>query len=167
MGTKHVNMGLTTDPNDSCLKAGRKEEGQNTCYLVLSEEERAKGFVRPYRESYVHVGKMPHYKGVWYMLDEEKKKEFPGKDYVAVMTVILNESGDPVGGSYVTQEELDAWKAGKRVGGCGTSTRMGSAIAETYARNPSFYGATFCIGCNTHLPVEEFFWQGTEETVGS
>lgn len=49
-------MSLTTNPNDPCLIEGQKEVGQNECYLVLSEEERAKGFIRPYRDSYVHVG---------------------------------------------------------------------------------------------------------------
>lgn len=31
-----------------------KPNGQQLAYVVLSEEERAKGFVRPYRDSYVH-----------------------------------------------------------------------------------------------------------------
>jgi len=31
-----------------------KENGQQKGYVVLSEEERAKGFVRPVRRSYVH-----------------------------------------------------------------------------------------------------------------
>lgn len=47
-------MSLTTNPNDPCLKEGQKIEGQNECYLVLSEEERRKGFTRPLRESYIH-----------------------------------------------------------------------------------------------------------------
>jgi hypothetical protein len=47
-------MSLTTDPNDPCLKV-TKPDGQNACYLVLSEEERKKGFVRPLRHSYIHV----------------------------------------------------------------------------------------------------------------
>lgn len=47
-------MSLTTNPNDQCLHDGQKEVGQNECYLVLSEEERAKGFVRPVRDGYVH-----------------------------------------------------------------------------------------------------------------
>ena len=43
----------------------------------------------------------------------------------------------------------------------------GAGLVETYARNPGFYGATYCIGCGMHLPVEEFVWEGTEERVGS
>jgi hypothetical protein len=98
-------MALTTDPNDPCLQDGRKQEGQNSCYLVLTEEERKKGFVRPYRDAYRH-----------------------------------------------------------RV--CGTITTMGKAIAETYSRNPSFYGATFCIKCNAHHPVGEFTWYEMDGSEG-
>ena len=47
-------MSLTRDPNDPCLNEGSKETGQNECYLVLSKEEIAKGFVRPVRYSYIH-----------------------------------------------------------------------------------------------------------------
>lgn len=50
---------------------------------------------------------------------------------------------------------------------CGTLTRMGQAIAETYARDPSFYGETFCCGCRAHLPVAQFRWDCSDEPVGS
>jgi hypothetical protein len=46
--------GLTTDPRDPRLK-NIVPGGQQEAYLVLSEEERAKGFVRPVRRSYLHV----------------------------------------------------------------------------------------------------------------
>lgn len=46
-------MSLTEDKNDPCLRI-IKDNGQQQCYLILSEKERKKGFVRPYRESYVH-----------------------------------------------------------------------------------------------------------------
>jgi hypothetical protein len=98
--TQGGSMGLTTDPNDPRLGHGVGGEGMNEAYLVLSEDERAKGFVRPVRRTYVH-------------------------------------------------EE------------CGVATTMGQAVAETYARNPSFYGATYCVGCRTHKPVGprgEFVW---------
>ncbi len=39
---------------------------------------------------------------------------------------------------------------------------MGLALSETYARNPKFYSSTFCVGCNTHLPVGEFVWEDGE-----
>jgi hypothetical protein len=51
---------------------------------------------------------------------------------------------------------------------CGALTTMSRSIAETYARNPSFYSHTFCVACNKHSPVDEFFWDdGSDETVGS
>jgi hypothetical protein len=50
---------------------------------------------------------------------------------------------------------------------CGTFTTMGTALSETYARDPSFYTATFCVKCGTHFPVAEFFWADTSDVVGS
>lgn len=53
---------------------------------------------------------------------------------------------------------------------CGHATTMGTAIAETYASNPSFYGATWCANCAMHRPVGpngEFTWWGTDEKVGA
>lgn len=51
--------------------------------------------------------------------------------------------------------------------GCGTTTTMPRAIAETYARQPNFYGSTFCVHCSMHRPVAEFDWDGTNQVVGS
>jgi hypothetical protein len=85
------------------------ETGQQRGYVVLAEEERTKGFVRPVRRSYVHLK-------------------------------------------------------------CGSVTTMGWALAETYAREPSFYSGTFCCGCRAHFPVGEdgeFVWDGTNEKVGT
>lgn len=164
---------LTTNRKDPALTKV-KENGQNEAYLILSDEERAKGFVRPYRDRYIHAGRLLNYKGIHKILTEQEQKEsfenserlFP-KKYVAVMTVLTNEDGSFKGGTYVTQEELDAWKEGKRFGGCGVLTKMNQSIAETYAREPKFYSATFCIGCGGHLPVNEFLWDDTNEEVGS
>lgn len=80
--------------------------GQHSSYIVLCEEERQKGFVRPYRNEYRHAA-------------------------------------------------------------CGTTTTMGLALSETYARDPSFYGATFCVQCNAHFPVSEFVWIADGQQVGS
>jgi len=80
--------------------------GQQKAYVVLSEAERKKGFVRPVRRSYVHKT-------------------------------------------------------------CRAVTIMGIALAETYARDPSFYSGTFCAGCRAHFPLEQFLWDGTDEAVGS
>lgn len=90
------------------IKAGPRA-GQQEGYVVLAEEERAKGFIRPVRRSYVHLK-------------------------------------------------------------CGTVTTMGLTLAETYARDPKFYGATFCCGCGAHFPVGEkgeFEWDGTNIKVGT
>lgn len=80
--------------------------GQHKAYIVLCADERAKGFVRPYRDRYTHLK-------------------------------------------------------------CGSVTTMGRSLSETYARDPSFYGATFCVTCNAHYPVAEFVWTADGEQVGS
>lgn len=80
--------------------------GQQKGYVVLSAEERAKGFVRPVRKSYRHNA-------------------------------------------------------------CGTVTHMGAALAETYARDPTFYSGTFCCNCRSHFPLDEFVWEGTDEVLGT
>lgn len=101
-------MSLTDDRNDPRLTHGADTEpvAQAEVYLVLSEEERAKGFVRPVRQSYIHTK-------------------------------------------------------------CGAVTRMGIVLSETYARDPKFYGSTYCVNCSMHRPVSEFTWDGTSELVGS
>lgn len=101
-------MGITSDRNDPRLTHGADTgpTEQAEVYLVLSDEERARGFVRPVRQSYIH----------------------------------------PI---------------------CGVVTTMGLALAETYAAQPTFYGATYCVGCRRHLPVGEFLWDKTNEKVGS
>ena len=86
-----------------------KANGQQEGYVVLAEEERGKGFIRPVRRTYVHLK-------------------------------------------------------------CGCATTMGQTIAETYARDPSFYSGTFCVGCGAHFPVGksgQFVWDGTDEKVGT
>jgi len=94
---------LTTDRNDPDLRRGidETETGQNTAYLILSEEERKKGFVKPVRCSYRHSV-------------------------------------------------------------CNTVTTMSRELAETYARDPYFYGATYCVHCSKHRPLSEFLWEDGE-----
>lgn len=101
-------MGVTDDRNDPGLRR-TGSDGMQDKYLVLSEEERTKGFIRPVRRTYIHLL-------------------------------------------------------------CGAATTMGQAIAETYARDPKFYGATFCTRCANHFAVGEygeFVWDGTNEKVGT
>jgi hypothetical protein len=104
-------MPTTSDPSDPRLERGPDAEPreQADAYLVLSDEERAAGFVRRVRTAYQH----------------EK---------------------------------------------CGTVTRMAQSIAETYARDPRFYGSTYCCACRMHLPVGpdgEFVWPDDGTKVGT
>lgn len=99
----------TDDRSDPGLSEINPDTNMQAAYLVLSEEERARGFVRAYHDSYVHHK-------------------------------------------------------------CGGVTRMGRALSETYARQPSFYGATYCAICRDHFPVGkdgEFIWEGTNTKVGT
>jgi hypothetical protein len=137
--------------------------GMHRDYWVLSEAERAKGFVRPVRRSYQHVGIAGPQHPVRDLTEAEKARWGDGTGYVKFEAYPASEA--PRTGRFWTQEELD--KVGK---GCFTVTTMGTVLAETYARDPKFYGATFCCGCRTHLPVGpggEFVWAGTEERVGT
>lgn len=158
-------MSLTDDPNHPGLKRGRADETpvpQHHTYLVLSEAERAKGFVRPVRRSYVHVGR-PGPRFALRDLTPEEQERFAGAGYVKYEE--YPESESPAIGRFWTQSDLDAVNKG-----CGTLTTMGQALAETYAREPGFYGATYCCGCSKHRPVGadgEFVWADTTERVGT
>jgi len=46
-------MSTTSDRDDPLIHQA-KANGQNETYLVLSDEELAKEFVRPFRDSYIH-----------------------------------------------------------------------------------------------------------------
>lgn len=132
-----------------------KENGQHEAYWVLSPEERAKGFVRPVRRSYKHVG-MPGPKHALRDLTAEEHERYSSKKFGYVKFEPNPDDASGYNGRFWTQAELD--RVGK---GCGTITTMSQAIAETYARNPQFYGSTFCCGCGKHLPVGpigEFVW---------
>ena len=52
---------------------------------------------------------------------------------------------------------------------CGALTTMSTPIAETYARDPHFYGSTYCVNCRMHRPVGEdgeFTWSDGSGKVG-
>lgn len=146
-------MSVTNDPNDPGLKKVGAD-GMQEKYLVLSEEERAKGFVRPLRRSYKHVGIRP--KHPTRDLTPEEHERYDQYGYVKF---------EPYPEDSATVGRF--WTAKDLAGGCGTVTTMGLALCETYARQPSFYGATFCCGCGTHLPVAEFVWSEDGAVVGS
>lgn len=162
--------GVTPGWEDAPAPGPIGPNGQHRSYWILSAEERARGFVRPVRRSYSHVGP-PGPRNPTRPLTDEERERYKGCGYVSYEAY---PPGDPervgsVVGEFWTQAQLD------RVGrGCRTVTTMSLAIAETYARQPSFYGSTFCVGCGTHLRVGkagEFVWvvdgRVTEERVGT
>lgn len=84
-----------------------KDNGQQKGYVVLSKEERDKGFIRKLRRTYTHKT-------------------------------------------------------------CGKNTTIHSdEIAETFAREPTFYSGTFCASCREHFALNEFKWINTDEMVGT
>ena len=136
-------------------------DGMQKGYVVLSAEERAKGFIRPVRQSYRHVGIRPKYP-----LRDLPPKEldmYTAEGYVKYEMYPESHPFQPVvRGKYWTEAQLRS--------GCGAVTTMGLALAETYARDPVFYGSTFCSVCRKHFPVGingEFVWDGTDEKVGT
>lgn len=94
------------EPVDIVRQNQTEEAGQYKSYIILCPDERAKGFVRPYRDSYRHQT-------------------------------------------------------------CGSVTTMARSIAESFARDPKFYGAGFCVTCNKHFPNEQFVWAADGKAVGS
>jgi len=157
--------GVTDDPKHPGVKRGPPDDApvaQHGTYLVLSEAERARGFVRPVRRSYVHVG-IAGPKHPLRDLTDHQKEVYADSGYVKYEE--YPESERPALGRFWAQKDLDS--IGK---GCGTRTTMGQALAETYAREPGFYGSTYCCGCSKHRPVGadgEFVWDGTQERVGT
>ena len=131
--------------------------GQHKDHWVLPPEELAKGFVRPLRISYEHVGLKPP--TVLEDLTAEELERYAEFGYVKHEPYPRNETC--VSGRFWTQKQLDELNA------CGTMTKMPVRIAETWARDPSFYGRTFCARCGVYRPVEEFVWDGTKERLGS
>jgi hypothetical protein len=135
---------LTTDPKDPRLNE-TKSGGQQEAYLVLSEEERAKGFVRPVRDSYKHWGQMAKYP-LRDLTDDEHKRY----DQYGYVQFEAYPEGSALLGRYWTEQDLK--------GGCQQITTMARPLAETYARDPKFYGSTYCSCCGKHFPVGQFRW---------
>jgi hypothetical protein len=146
-------MPFTTDPTDPRLghRTDANPGPQNPVYLVLPEEERARGFVRPLRTAYRHVGERPSYPLRDPTPEEQERGYARFEDYPPERHPIL--------GRGWTQAQLDDH-------GCGTVTSMARPLCETYARDPSFYGATYCVTCRRHLPVREFVWVEADGTDG-
>lgn len=153
---------VTDNPDDPGLrKIG--PDGMQESYLVLSEAERAQGFVRPLRRSYIHVGR-PGPTHALRDLTPEEQVRFDGAGYVKFE--VYPDSESPMTGRFWTSGQLDSVDQG-----CGGTTTMGQPIAETYARQPGFYGGTFCATCGAHFPVGrdgEFVWaDAPTERVGT
>ena len=156
-------MSFTTDPNDPRLGRGidTAPRPQNEVYLVLSEEERAKGFVRPFRNKYVHVGF-----SICGRINQSNEHLLGGDRLICAMRhehdgecfLVMRSASQP---EQAKASETHRW------GGCGGETKMGDALCETYARNPKFYGATYCVHCGMHKDVAEFVWSVDGAVVGS
>jgi hypothetical protein len=150
------------EPNAPVPNSATRPDGQHVDHWVLCASERAKGFVRPLRTSYVHTGP-PGPKHPLRDLTADQAARYADAGYVKFEAY---PEGSPATGRFWTQAEMD--KVGK---GCGTVTQMPMACAETYARQPGYYGSTFCCGCGTYLPVGErgeFVWDGgSNERVGT
>src|SRR5258708_2103158 len=101
-------MSLTTNPKDPDLKWGPCPEEervpQNKKYLILSEEERKKGFIRPVRRSYIHIGQKPKYP--LRDLTEEEKTRYASYNYVKFENYPRKDESC-VTGKFWTQKELD------------------------------------------------------------
>jgi hypothetical protein len=141
--------------------------GQQKNYMVLPQEEIAKGFVRPVRTTYRHVGR-PGPKFPLQDLTDEQRCRFVHKEdpepYVKFEPYPEGHHGSATG-RFWTQRDIDAIDKG-----CGAVTTMAQKIAETYARNPLYYGGTFCASCGVHLPVGadgEFVWEPDGSRVGT
>jgi hypothetical protein len=134
-------MSTTTDRNDPGLDETRPD-GQQEKYLVLSAAERAKGFVRPVRTSYRHVGARPTYE-----VRELTAEEHERYDRYHYMYYEEYPPGQRISGRFWTDAEVRR--------GCGAVTTMGTDLAETYARDPKFYGSTFCSCCGEHYDVAD------------
>jgi hypothetical protein len=148
------------EPVDVVRSNQTEKTGQHKSYIVLCPDERAKGFVRPYRDSYKHVGIRPTYPTVKLTTEQhERYDQFGYTVFEAYPEGSPESNGGSSTGRYWTKADLES--------GCGSVTTMGRALSETYARQPSFYGATFCVRCNKHLPVAEFVWTADNQRVGS
>jgi hypothetical protein len=138
------------------------QTGMQKDYIVLTAEERSKGFVRPVYESYRHVGRRPKHP-TRALTDEENAKYNNAKDEDPfVLYETYPPELAPKKGRFWTKKELRS--------GCGGVTTMGKKLCETYARDPKFYSGTYCATCGAHFPVGEdgeFVWQGTTLLVGT
>lgn len=153
-------MSLTNNPKEARESGIDPATGMQNKYAVLSEDERAKGYVRPVRYEYKHVGS-PAPANLRDLTDDERET------YTAAGYAKFEEypEGSVARGRFWKQSDLDRVNAG-----CGAVTWMNEALAQTYARQPDYYTGTYCARCRAHFPVGpkgEFVWDGTDERVGT
>lgn len=111
--------------------------------------------MRPVRRSYVHAGLGP----VCGKAATHPPIGLEGTPHRWVCSDPLGHEGEC---SHWWMEETVA-----RTRGCNVTTSMPQAIAETYAREPAYYGTTHCAHCKLYLPVGHFVWcdpDGTRTT---
>lgn len=159
---------LTTDRNHPELTKGvdTTEVPQAKVYLVLSDEELKKGYIRPLRTKYEHRGQsLAGLINPRLMIEDEIQRH--GNRFYGYAD--YEPSYEPLIGRALTRQAYLDLVAGKKyTGGCGVETKMHETIGATYARDPKFYGATYCVGCGKHLPVGEFVWSDNpDQEVGS
>lgn len=136
-------------------------DGQQKGYVVLSDAEIAKGFVRPVRRAYKHVGRRPKHPTRELTADERQRYNENSSDPFVLVEVYPPE---------MAPRTSRLWTGTEFHSGCGTTTTMGLALCETYARKPDFYSGTFCATCREHFPVGadgEFVWVEDGERVGT
>lgn len=49
---------------------------------------------------------------------------------------------------------------------CGVVNYLSGLMAQKIERNPREFEVLRCSGCQGNFPISEFFWDGTEITVG-
>ncbi len=159
-GEEPVNDRSAPVPSDA-----KRADGQHVDHWVMCPGEIIeKGFVRPVRLKYQHVGR-PGPKYPLVDLTPEQLERYREVGYVKFEPNPDYPESSAVLGRYWTQKMLDSIDKG-----CGVVTSMPRQIAETYAAEPGYYGSTFCCGCGTYLPVGkdgEFVWDGTNDRVGT
>lgn len=143
-------MPFTTDKNAECLGRGGADtepREQHQCYLVLDDNGDEKN-QRPVRNQYRHIGTI--IAGDLRDLTQEEKERYGAFGYVKFETYPVERR--PLLGRYLTEEEVFNKNA------CNRITTIHEKIARTYAKDPNFYSATYCVHCKKHRPLNEFIW---------
>jgi hypothetical protein len=152
---------LVRDTDTGAPTEEKLADGQLADHYVLCAEDLAKGYVEPYRHSYVHVGPPGPKYPLRDLTAEEEARWNDGLSADDPERILkyedYPESERPALGKIWSQGDL----AKVANGGCGGVTTMPRKCAETYAAQPGYYGSTFCATCHAYFPVGrdgEFVW---------